>query len=302
VSEKRFEGKVAIVTGSGGGLGFEHARLLASRGASVVVNDLGGSVSGSGADGGAAKRAASEITSAGRRAVADSHSVSTPEGAAAVVQTALDSFGRVDILVNNAGILRDKSLTKLTPEDFDAVLAVHLRGSFLMTKAALEPMRAQGYGRIVNTSSPAGLYGNFGQTNYSSAKMGLIGLTRTTALEGARFGIQANAISPAAFTRMTESLISELPGGNGAEALSPAKVSPLVAWLCHEGCQLTGEVFGVGGGLVTRIFVAETPGIFEAVPTIESIAARMEEIRAEEGYIVPGNVGDSFAPILKRLA
>ena len=132
--------------------------------------------------------------------------------------------------------------------------------------------------------------------------MGLIGLTRTTALEGARFGIQANAISPAAFTRMTESLISELPGGNGAEALSPAKVSPLVAWLCHEGCQLTGEVFGVGGGLVTRIFVAETPGIFEAVPTIESIAARMEEIRAEEGYIVPGNVGDSFAPILKRLA
>jgi len=302
VSDKRFDGKVAIVTGSGGGLGFEHAKLLASRGASVVINDLGGSLSGSGADESAAARAAAQIVATGGTAIADGHSVATPEGAQALVKLALESFGRLDILVNNAGILRDKSLTKATPEDFDQVIAVHLRGSFLMTQAAFEPMRSQNYGRIVNTSSPAGLYGNFGQMNYSAAKMGLVGLTRTTALEGARYGINANAISPSAFTRMTEGLMAQLFDGGGAEALDPAKVSPLVAWLCHEECQLSGEVFGVGGGLVTRVFVAETKGHFEEKPTIESVAAHMGEIRAEAGYIVPENVGDSFAPLLKYLS
>lgn len=302
MSDKRFDDKVAIVTGAGGGLGFEHARLLAARGAHVVINDLGGSLSGSGSDESAAQRAAARIVAGGGSAIADGHSVADPDGAEALVQLALETYGRLDVLVNNAGILRDRTMIKASVEDFDQVIAVHLRGSFLMSRAALTPMRAQGYGRIVNTTSPAGLYGNFGQTNYSSAKMGLVGLTRAIALEGSRSGIQANAISPSAFTRMTEGLMAGLLDGGGAEALSPAKVSPLVAWLCHEDCDLSGQVFGVGGGLVTRVLIAETRGYFEAQPTIESIAAHMDEIRDEAGYIVPENVGASFAPLLTHLS
>jgi NAD(P)-dependent dehydrogenase (short-subunit alcohol dehydrogenase family) len=268
----------------------------------VVVNDIGGSVNGDGGDRGAAQRAVDEIIALGGSATADTHSVSTPEGAAGVIATALDEFGGIDIVVNNAGILRDKSLLKLQPNDFQAVLDVHLIGSFLVTQAAFPHMKEKGYGRFVNTASPAGLYGNFGQANYSAAKAGIVGFTRTVAIEGARFGIQANAISPAAYTRMTENLLGELFSGASADALDAAKVSPVVAWLCHEDTEVTGQVFGTAGGLVTKVFIAETKGIFEADPTIEAIADRAAEILDEEGYFVPKDVGDSMAPLFEHHA
>ena len=190
MAELGFDGKVAIVTGAGGGLGRQHALLLASRGARVVVNDLGGSVSGVGADAGPAEAVASEIRSAGGEAVADGHSVSSPEGGEAVVQTALDMFGRVDIVVNNAGILRDKTFHNLTPDLLEPVLDVHLKGAFYVTRPAWIRMREQGYGRVVNTSSNSGILGNFGQSNYGAAKMGLVGFTRVLAAEGAKHNIR----------------------------------------------------------------------------------------------------------------
>ncbi|WP_020108374.1 SDR family NAD(P)-dependent oxidoreductase [Nocardia sp. 348MFTsu5.1] len=300
MSEKRFDGRVAVITGAGGGLGFEHAKLLAARGAHVVINDIGGSVTGDGGDRGAAQRAVDEITALGGSAVADMNSVSTPEGAAGVIATALEAFGGLDIVVNNAGILRDKSLLKLQPKDFQAVLDVHLLGTFLVTQAAFAHMRETGYGRFVNTASPAGLYGNFGQANYSAAKAGIVGFTRTVAIEGARFGISANAISPAAYTRMTENLLGKLFNGASADALDAAKVSPVVAWLSHEDTAVTGQVFGTAGGLVTKVFIAETKGIFEQNPTIENIAAREAEILDEDGYLVPKDVGASMAPLFEH--
>ncbi|MXP24182.1 SDR family NAD(P)-dependent oxidoreductase [Gordonia sp. HNM0687] len=302
MSEKRFDGRVAVITGAGGGLGFEHARLFASRGAHVVINDIGGSVTGDGSDRGAAQRAADEIIALGGSAVADANSVSTPAGAAELIETALEAFGGVDIVVNNAGILRDKSLLKVKPNDFRAVLDVHLLGTFLVTQAAFGHMRAKGYGRFVNTASPAGLYGNFGQANYSAAKAGIVGLTRTVSIEGAKFGISANAISPAAHTRMTENLLGQLFDGASADVLDAAKVSPVVAWLSHEDTDVTGQVFGTAGGLVTKVFIAETKGIFEANPTIENIAAREAEILDEQGYLVPEDVGASMAPLLEHYA
>src|SRR5215204_3401348 len=207
MAELGFDGKVAIITGAGGGLGRQHALLLASRGALVVVNDLGGAVDGTGCDKGAAERVVDEIRSDGGEAVADTSSVATPEGGAAVVQTALDAFGRVDIVVNNAGILRDKSFHNMDPELMNPVFDVHLKGAFHVTQPAWVVMRAKGYGRIISTSSAAGIFGNFGQTNYGAAKMGLIGLTRVLAVEGARYGIQANVIAPLARTRMTEDIL-----------------------------------------------------------------------------------------------
>ena len=191
-----FDGKVAIITGAGGGLGREHALLLASRGAQVVVNDIGGSISGDGGDAGPAERVVKEITDAGGEAIADTHSVSTPEGGAALVATALEHFGRVDIVVNNAGILRDKTFHNMTPDLLDPVLDVHLRGAFNVTRPAWIAMREQSYGRVVNTSSNSGILGNFGQSNYGAAKMGLVGLTRVLAVEGAKYNIKVNAIAP----------------------------------------------------------------------------------------------------------
>jgi len=189
MTELGFDGKVAIITGAGGGLGKQHALLLASRGALVVVNDLGGAVDGTGADVGAAQLVVDEINGAGGEAVADANSVATAEGGAAIVQTAIDAFGRVDIVVNNAGILRDKSFNNMSSELIDPVIDVHLRGAFHVTQPAWQHMREQGYGRIVSTSSASGIFGNFGQTNYGAAKMGLVGLTRVLAVEGAKYGI-----------------------------------------------------------------------------------------------------------------
>ncbi|ACY99205.1 MULTISPECIES: SDR family oxidoreductase [Thermomonospora] len=298
MSELRFDGRVAIVTGAGHGLGRQHALELAARGAKVVVNDLGGDRSGAGASAGPAQQVVEEIVKNGGEAVANPDNVATPEGAQAIVQAALDNFGKIDIVINNAGILRDKSFKNMTVEEWDAVIAVHLRGAFLVTSAAWPHLRDQGYGRIVNTSSPAGLFGNFGQANYSTAKMGLVGFTKTLAHEGAKYNIKANAIAPVAWTRMTEDLLP----ADFAEALGVDKVTPLVAYLAHEDNQASGEVYTVGGGRIAKIFVAEGPGWAKKDGlTVEDVAANWEQINAQEPFIVPRNVGEQMAPLMQVL-
>jgi len=296
MTDMSFENRVAIVTGAGGGLGREHALLLAARGAQVVVNDLGGSVRGDGADSGPAESVAKEIMNLGGVAVADTSNVATRDGGAAVVHTALDAFGRIDIVINNAGILRDKSFHNMTPELLDPVLDVHVRGAFWVTQPAWIHMREQGYGRIVTTSSAAGLFGNFGQTNYGTAKMGLVGFTRVLAQEGARYNIKANAIAPGARTRMTEELLGPM-----AAKLDPALVSPVVAWLTHEDCPVSGEIYTVGGGRVARVFLGVTPGYFNATLTPEDVRDNCEQIRAQDGYVVPDNAGEEMGLLLAHL-
>ena len=291
-----FDGKVAIVTGAGGGLGRQHALLLASRGARVVVNDLGGSVHGEGSDLGPAESVAKEIRDSGGEAVADGNSVSTPDGGEAVVKTALDAYGQIDILVNNAGILRDKTFHNMTPDMVEAVLDVHLKGAFFVTKPAWLHMREQGYGRVVNTSSQSGILGNFGQANYAAAKMGLVGFTRTLALEGAKYNIKVNAIAPIARTRMTEELL-----GAAAEKLDPELVSPVVVWLASEDCSVTGEVFTVAAGRVGRFFVGMTKGYFNPELTVEDVRDHLGEIRDETGYLVPANSTEETAFLLQLL-
>ena len=297
-AELGFDGKVAIITGAGGGLGRQHALLLASRGALVVINDLGGALDGSGSDKGAAQKVVDEIVALGGVAVADTNSVSTPEGGAAIVKSAVDAYGRVDIVINNAGILRDKSFHNLTPDLMNPVFDVHLKGAFNVTQPAFVLMREQGYGRIISTSSAAGVFGNFGQANYGAAKMGLVGFMRVLAVEGAKYNIKANAIAPLALTRMTESLFS----GAMAEKLQPELISPIVAFLAHEDCPVSGEVYSVGGGRVARVFIGETPGYFNANLTMEDVRNNFEQIRNEDGYIVPANISEEtamFMPYLK---
>ena len=297
-AELGFDGKVAIITGAGGGLGRQHALLLASRGALVVVNDLGGALDGSGSDKGAAQKVVDEIVALGGVAVADTNSVSTPEGGAAIVKSAVDAYGRVDIVINNAGILRDKSFHNLTPDLMNPVFDVHLKGAFHVTQPAFVLMREQGYGRIISTSSAAGVFGNFGQANYGAAKMGLVGFMRVLAVEGAKYNIKANSIAPLALTRMTESLFS----GAMADKLQPGLISPIVAFLAHEDCPVSGEVYSVGGGRVARVFIGETPGYFNADLTMEDVRNNFEQIRNEDGYIVPANISEEtamFMPYLK---
>jgi 3-hydroxyacyl-CoA dehydrogenase/3a,7a,12a-trihydroxy-5b-cholest-24-enoyl-CoA hydratase len=251
--ELRFDDRVAIVTGAGNGLGRAHALMFAARGAKVVVNDLGGGMKGDGQSSAAADRVVAEIKEAGGEAVANYDSVEDGE---AIVQTALDAFGRVDIVVNNAGILRDKSFHKLEDGDWDLVYRVHVWGAYKVTRAAWPHMRAQGYGRVIMTSSAAGIYGNFGQSNYSMAKLGLVGLSNTLAIEGGAKGVQCNAIAPVALSRMTESLLPP----NTHEALAPDNVTPLVAWLCHEDCEENGSLFEVGGGYFGKLRWERTDG------------------------------------------
>ncbi|MDQ1418014.1 MAG: hypothetical protein QOF81_3627, partial [Acidimicrobiaceae bacterium] len=276
-----FQDRVAVITGAGGGLGRQHALLLASRGAQVVVNDLGGSVRGEGGSAGPAEAAAQEINDLGGVAVPDTNSVATPEGGAAIIQTALDAFGRVDIVINNAGILRDKAFHNMTPDLIDPVLDVHLRGAFNVTRPAWIKMREQSYGRVLNTASNAGILGNFGQANYGAAKMGLVGFTRVLAQEGGKYNIKANAIAPVAGTRMTEELLGPL-----AEKLDPALVSPIAAWLVHEECPVTGEVYSAAGGRIARFFIGLTPGYYNPALTLEDVRDHFEEIRREDGYTV----------------
>lgn len=245
------DGKVALVTGAGGGLGRAHAMLLAEEGAAVVVNDLGGSRDGSGAGHSMADAVVAEITAAGGRAVASYGSVTDPAEARAMVQTAVEQFGKLDICINNAGILRDKSFKNMSDEMWDVVVDVHLRGTYLVTKAAWDQMIAQGTGgRIVNTSSTSGLIGNFGQANYGAAKAGIAGFTRVLALEGVKYGITVNTLAPAAFSRMTEDIMPE----GTAERFAPEKVSPVVVWLCGDDAKdVTGRQFCVGANRVSLL-------------------------------------------------
>ena len=242
----RFEDKVVIVTGAGGGLGRAHALLFARHGAQVVVNDLGGSSQGEGASASAADRVVAEIREAGGSAVANHDSVTDGDK---IVQNALDAFGRVDVLVNNAGILRDKSFARMEDADWDLVYRVHLEGAYKVTHAAWPHMREQNYGRVIFTSSTSGIYGNFGQSNYATAKLGLYGLTRTLAVEGRKNNILVNAIAPTGGTRMTEGLIPP----QVFELLKPELISPLVVYLGSEQCQDTSALFEVGGGWIGKV-------------------------------------------------
>ncbi len=293
-----FDGKVAIITGAGGGLGRSHAMELARRGALIVVNDLGGSTDGTGSSETAAQKVVDEIKAAGGEAVANYDSVATPEGGRAIVQTAVDTFGRVDIIINNAGILRDTSFKNMTPEQVNPVLDVHLRGAFYVTQPAWQLMRDQGYGRIVNTSSAAGIFGNFGQANYAAAKMGLVGLTKTLAAEGAKYDIKTNVIAPVAWTRMTEDLLP----ADFKEQLGVDRVTPLVAFLAHEGNESSGEIYTVGGGKIARVFVAETAGGAQQAPhPVEDVRDHWEQINAETPYIIPKNIGEQTMALFQAL-
>ena len=292
-----FDGKVAIITGAGGGLGRSHALELARRGALIVVNDLGGASDGTGSSETAAQKVVDEIKAAGGEAVANYDSVATPEGGANIVKTAVDTFGSVHIIINNAGILRDTSFKNMTPDQLNPVLDVHLRGAFYVTQPAWQLMRDQSYGRIVNTSSGAGIFGNFGQTNYGAAKMGLVGFTRVLSVEGAKNNIKANAIAPVALTRMTEDILGPL-----ADKLGPEFITPVVTYLAHEECEVSGEVYTVGGGHVGRVFLGVTPGYTDAELSAESVRDHLDEIRAEEGYEVPGNLNEELMLTMKALS
>ena len=292
-----FDGKVAIITGSGGGLGREHALMMASRGALVVVNDLGGAIDGTGSDKGAAERVVDEIKAAGGEATADTNSVATVEGGAGIVQTALDAFGRVDIVVNNAGILRDKSFHNMTPDLWAPVLDVHLNGAYYVTSAAWPHMREQGYGRVVSTASGAGIFGNFGQANYGAAKMALVGFSRVLAVEGAKYNIKANVIAPVAKTRMTEDLLGPI-----GDKLEPRYVAPVVTYLAHESCEPTGRVFSVAGGRVAEIFIGEGPGYTDADLSPESISANWDAVTNRDEYEVPSQMGEEIGMYLKYLS
>jgi len=274
----RYDNRVAIVTGAGVGLGRSHALLLASRGAKVVVNDPGGSVDGSGGANAVADAVVAEIKSAGGEAVASYGSVSDAKAAQGIIDTAMDTWGRVDILVNNAGILRDKAFNNMSLEEYELVNAVHHFGTAYCTKAAWPIMRKQAYGRIVVTTSGSGTVGNFGQANYGAAKMAVNGLINVLRHEGAKYNIRCNAISPSAWTRMTETL---LPPDVG-QWMKPELVSPMVAWLCSEECDQNGEIMAATAGGYARVQYFVTDGVqFDpAEPvTIEMIQQNIDKVR-----------------------
>jgi NAD(P)-dependent dehydrogenase (short-subunit alcohol dehydrogenase family)/acyl dehydratase len=289
-------GRVAVVTGAGNGLGRAHALELARRGTQVVVNDVGGAVDGSGQSSGPADAVVAEIEASGGEAVADSHSV--VDGGEAIIATALAAFGRIDIVVNNAGILRDKAFHNMTSEGFDAVLDVHLRGAMQVSRAAFPYMRAQGFGRIINTTSTAGLLGNFGQANYGSAKAGLYGMTRVLAIEGGRHNIMVNCVAPVASTRMT----GMVDNPEYSAMMSPDRVSPVVAYLASAECEVTGEVFSAVGGRVARFFMGLTRGWQSSSLTAEDVRDHLGEIRDQAGYTVPTNAVEEVELVTSRLA
>ena len=278
------EGRVVAITGAGNGLGREYALVLGRAGAKVVVNDLGGSRDGSGRDVAAADAVVAEIVEAGGEAVANYDTVATEAGGHAVVQTALDAFGRIDGVIANAGILRDKAFHKMTGDDWASVQQVHLFGGFAVLHAAWPHFREQRFGRIVVATSTSGIYGNFGQANYGAAKGGLIGLINTLAIEGRKYGITANAIAPMAATRMTE----DIAPPDMLAKLAPAHVAPIVGFMVSEECTETGSVIVAGGGAVHRVRQFQTKGVaFAEVPTITEVGERWAEIVDLDGA-VPG--------------
>ncbi|HJO22118.1 MAG: SDR family oxidoreductase [Myxococcota bacterium] len=299
MSEIRFDGRVAVITGAGGGLGKTYAKLIAARGGSVVVNDLGGAADGTGGSSSMADETVKEIEEAGGKAVANYDSVATPEGGEAIIQTALDNFEKVDIVINNAGILRDKSFVKLEPENLEAVIDVHLKGAFFVSQPAFRVMKEHNYGRFLFTASGAGIFGNFGQTNYGAAKMGLVGLSNVLSVEGAKNNIKCNAIAPIAKTRLTEQLLGAM-----AEHLDAEYVTPLVAYLVSEQCDVTHEIFDVGAGRYARVFLGMAPGWTtpDAVPpSPEDIAANLDEIRATDGFTIPDSIAGEMQAVMEAL-
>ncbi|MBL4826207.1 MAG: SDR family NAD(P)-dependent oxidoreductase [Spongiibacteraceae bacterium] len=272
----RFDNRVAVVTGAGRGLGRAYALLLAERGAKVVVNDLGGSLDGNGVDAGPAQSVVDEIVAAGGAAIACTESVATPEGGQAIVDAALENFGRMDILIHNAGNVRPASLKEMSFDDFDAVLDVHLRGAFHVVRPAFPIMCEAGYGRIILTSSIGGLYGNHHVANYGISKAGTIGLSNVVALEGEAEGVKCNVIVPAALTRLAEGIdVSAYP------PMNCELVAPVVAWLAHESCSITGEMLVSIAGRVAKASICETPGVYQSEWTIEDVAQQLDAIRDE---------------------
>jgi len=284
-----YDGKVAIVTGAGNGLGKSHALLLASRGAKVVVNDYGTSTHGEGKDKSAADIVVAEIMEAGGTAVANYDSV---EDGARLVETAMDSFGRVDIVVNNAGFLRDTSFHKMSEDDWMSIMNVHLNGSFRVARAAWPYLREQRYGRIVNTASAAGIYGNFGQVNYSSAKLALHGMTQALAIEGRSRNILVNTIAPAAASRLTDTVISR----EQTKALKPDLVSPIVAYLCHDSSTETGSLFEAGAGWFGKLRWERTLGknLGNKISP-EDVAENWDAITNFENATHPSDIASAFA-------
>ena len=294
MADIRFDGKVAIVTGAGGGLGRQHALELARRGAKVVVNDLGGSVDGSGGSSAAADAVVAEIKAAGGEAISNGSSVTDDAGVALMIKQAMDTWGRIDILVNNAGILRDKSFSKMDMADFALVVNVHLMGTVKPVKAVWEIMKEQNYGRIVVTTSSSGMYGNFGQSNYGAAKLGIIGFMNTIKLEGQKNNIHINAISPVAATRMTENLMP----APVLEKLKPEYVTPGVVYLASEEAP-TGAILTAGAGAFALSRIYETEGVYlgEDGLSVEEVRdnwAKISDPAGQQAYVNGGEQSGKF--------
>jgi (3R)-3-hydroxyacyl-CoA dehydrogenase / 3a,7a,12a-trihydroxy-5b-cholest-24-enoyl-CoA hydratase / enoyl-CoA hydratase 2 len=291
----RFDDRVVIVTGAGQGLGRSHAMEFARRGAKVVVNDLGGGAFGGGADTSVAQQVVNQIKTAGGTAVANTDSV---ENGDKLVQCAMDSFGRVDVVVNNAGILRDASFAKMTDEDWDLIYRVHLLGSMRVSRAAWPHMRAAAYGRVIMTTSVAGVYGNFGQANYSAAKLGVVGLAKTLAIEGAPKNIFVNAVGPTAGSRLTATVLPK----EVTEALKPEYVTPAVILLTHENSKANGRLFEVGGGWVSETRWEQTEGVFfQDEFSAEQLEARWSEATSFENARHAATIGESKSGIKERM-
>jgi NAD(P)-dependent dehydrogenase (short-subunit alcohol dehydrogenase family) len=319
-NELRFDNQVAVITGAGGGLGKQYALLLAARGARIVVNDTGGSVTGYGCDLEAAHATADEIRRLGGQAIADTHSVTTPEGGKAIIDTALRAWGRVDIVINNAGIVGDAPFEDMTAERLEPLIDVHLKGAFYVTRPAWTVMREQRYGRILNTCSAAGILGAERMSNYGAAKTGLIGFTRVLAAEGADHNIKVNAVAPIAYTRM---LARSVDGATGQQAvendvaaravlddlvgqylqkLEPALVAPVAAFLVHRECPVSGEIYTVGAGHVARFFIGRTKGFYRPGLSIEDVRDHLDEIRDEAGYTVLRGPADEMTELFATVS
>ena len=293
--ERRFDGRVAVITGAGRGLGREYALLLGSKGAKVVVNDLGGNMAGAGTDASPANEVVGEIRQAGGDAVACVESVATVDGGEAIIATALRHYGRIDILIHNAGNVRYAPLLEVTQDDLKAVVDVHLMGAFHVAIPAFSVMCKAGYGRIVLTSSIGGLYGNHNIAAYGAAKTGMSGLSHVVALEGADRGVKCNIIVPAAVTRMAEGLdISQYP------PMGPELVAPVVGWLAHESCSITGEMLVAVAGRVAQVFISETEGVFRPSWSIDDVAAEINAIRDKSKIWTLPPVPSGFADHLER--
>jgi NAD(P)-dependent dehydrogenase (short-subunit alcohol dehydrogenase family) len=295
MTERRFDGRVAVITGAGRGLGREYARLLGAKGAKVVVNDPGGSLRGEGDDSTPAAAVVREIQLAGGQAVVCTESVATPAGGRAIIQAALDHYGRLDILIHNAGNVRYGSLQDITQEDFEAVVDVHLMGAFHTVRPAFPVMTRAGYGRVVLTSSIGGLYGTHNVVNYGVSKAGIIGLNNIVAIEGAASGVKSNIILPGAMTRMAEGLdTSQYP------AMGPELVAPVVGWLAHESCTISGEMLISVAGRVARALIAETEGVYRPSWSIDAVAEQIDAIRDTRKLWILPPVPSGFPDHLQR--